>query len=113
MPSDAELQPLAMAELVNAVTANNNAQMKKMMEMFNKQPSGTTARATNSYQQCRHCKLCHVKHKDCWELKKNASKRPKNWKECKKKTRRLRDGDVRRRSHLSISGGREKLKSIS
>lgn len=97
MPSDAELQALAMAELVNAVTANNNAQMEKMMEMFsksleamsnNKQP-GTTTRGTNSYQQCPHCKLKHVKHEDCWELEKNASKRPKNWKpvaERKKKT---------------------------
>ena len=59
MPSDAELQALTMAELVNAVTANNNAQMENMMEMFsksleamlsNKQP-GTTTKQTNAYQQ--------------------------------------------------------------
>ncbi len=82
---DAELNALAMAEIVNAVTAQNNAHMEKIMDMFktsleamtNKQgtPSGS-----NTTAKCPHCKLRHPKPDNCWELEKNASKRPKNWK---------------------------------
>jgi hypothetical protein len=74
-----------MAEFVNAVTMQSNAQMEKMMEMFKTsleslsgKHSGGEARQTHS--KCPHCKLRHPKPDDCWELEKNASKRPANWK---------------------------------
>jgi hypothetical protein len=80
-----ELNALAMAEFVNAVTMQSNAQMEKMMEMFKTsleslsgKHSGGEARQTHS--KCPHCKLRHPKPDDCWELEKNASKRPANWK---------------------------------
>ena len=91
----AELNALAMAEIVNAVTANNNAQMQQMMDMFkttletltNKQSttsasnSGVNAPSTsNTIAKCPHCKRRHPKPDNCWELEKNAAKRPKNWK---------------------------------
>lgn len=91
----AELNALAMAEIVNAVTAQNNAQMQQMMDMFkttletltNKQSatsgsnSGVNAPSTsNTIAKCPHCKRRHPKPENCWELEKNADKRPKNWK---------------------------------
>jgi hypothetical protein len=81
---ETELQAMAMAEFVNAVTAQQTAQMEKMMEMFKetmaaKQPE-TTPNTTFTHQKCPHCKLRHPKPDDCWELEKNAAKRPKNWK---------------------------------
>ena len=82
---EAELNALAMAEIVNAVTAQNNAQMEKLMDMFkasmeamtNKQ--GTPAES-NTIAKCPHCNRHHPKPDNCWELEKNAAKRPKNWK---------------------------------
>ena len=84
---EAELNALAMAEIVNAVTAQNNAQMEKMMDMFkasleamsNKQ-QGTQSGTQATNPKCPHCNLRHAKPDNCWELEKNASKRPKNWK---------------------------------
>ena len=83
---EADLNAMAMVEIINAVTAQNNAQMEKMMEMFQqslstmstKQPSSETTKFT--HQKCPHCHLRHPKPDDCWELEKNADKRPKNWK---------------------------------
>ena len=81
-----------MAEIVNAVQAQNNAQMEKMMEMFKasmeamtKQqgtstPSGSNPSGTNIIPKCPHCKRRHPKPDNCWELEKTASKRPKDWK---------------------------------
>ncbi len=91
----AELNALAMAEIVNAVTPQNNAQMDKMMDMFkasleamtNKQ-TGTQSGTQSTIPKCHHCNLHHPQPENCWELEKNASKHPKNWKpvaECKKK----------------------------
>ena len=81
---EAEIQAMAMAEFVNAVTAQSNAQMEKMMAMFEKamsaKPSGVSPNTTFTHQKCPHCQRRHPKHDDCWELEKNASKRPKNWK---------------------------------
>jgi hypothetical protein len=84
---EAELNALAMAEIVNAVTAQNNAQMEKMMDMFkasleamsNKQ-QGTQSGTQATNPKCPHCNLRHAKPDSCLELEKNASKRPKNWK---------------------------------
>jgi hypothetical protein len=74
-----------MAEFVNAVTMQSNAQIEKMMEKFKtslealaSKQSGSKARQT--HPKCPHCKLCHPKPDDCWELEKNTSKRPANWK---------------------------------
>jgi len=81
---EAEIQAMAMAEFVNAVTAQTNAQMEKMMQMSEKAMSAkqpeTTPNTTFTHQKCPHCHRRHPKHDDCWELEKNASKRPKNWK---------------------------------
>ena len=75
---------MALAEFVNAVTAQSNAQMEKMMAMFERamtaKPSGVSPNTTFTHQKCPHCQRRHPKPDDCWELKKNASKRPKNWK---------------------------------
>ena len=76
-----------MAENVNAVMAQNNAQIKKMMDMFkasleamtNKQ-TGTQLGTQSAIPKCPHCTLRHPKPNNCWELEKNASKHPKNWK---------------------------------
>eukprot|EP00804_Cyclotella_cryptica_P028837 CCRYP_008424-RA/>CCRYP_008424-RA protein AED:0.29 eAED:0.29 QI:0/0/0/1/0.16/0.14/7/0/719 len=60
--------------------------------------------------KCPHCNLRHPKPDNCWELEKNASKRPQNWKPAaeRKKARvnlrRTNDG-LGRRSRQS-SGGR-------
>ncbi len=92
---EAELNALAMAEIVNAVTAQNNAQMEKMMDMFkasleamtNKQ-TGTQSGTQSTIPKFPHCNLLHPKPDNCWELEKNATKHPKNWKpvaECKQK----------------------------
>eukprot|EP00804_Cyclotella_cryptica_P017725 CCRYP_001166-RA/>CCRYP_001166-RA protein AED:0.39 eAED:0.39 QI:0/0/0/1/0/0.25/4/0/603 len=87
--SEEELNALAMAEIVNAVQAQNNAQMEKMMEMFKAsmeamtKQQGTNTPAggnTNTITKCPHCNLRHPKPDNCWELEKNASKRPQNWK---------------------------------
>ena len=86
IPTEAEINAMAMAEFVNAVTTNTNAQMEKMMEMFtksletmsnNKQPDKKT---TFTRQPCPHCKLRHPNPDGCWELEKNAASRPKTWK---------------------------------
>ena len=81
---EAEFQAMAMAEFVNAVTAQTNAQMEKMMEMFKEamaaKPSGVSPNTTFTHPKCPHCSRRHPKPDDCWELDKNASKRPKNWK---------------------------------
>eukprot|EP00956_Cyclotella_meneghiniana_P007409 scaffold10112_cov34-Cyclotella_meneghiniana.AAC.2 len=81
---EAEIQAMAMAEFVNAVTAQTNAQMEKMMEMFKEamsaKPSGVSPNTTFTHPKCPHCSRRHPKPDDCWELEKNASKRPKNWK---------------------------------
>ena len=93
VPTEAELNAMAMAEFVNAVTTNSNAQMEKMMEMFtkslatlsnNKQPDKET---TFTHQKCPHCNLRHPNPDNCWELEKNAASRPQTWKpvaECRK-----------------------------
>eukprot|EP00804_Cyclotella_cryptica_P003263 CCRYP_010497-RA/>CCRYP_010497-RA protein AED:0.29 eAED:0.28 QI:0/0/0/1/0.33/0.25/4/0/732 len=87
--NEEELNALAMAEIVNAVQAQNNAQMEKMMEMFKAsmeamtKQQGTNTPAggnTNTITKCPHCNLRHPKPDNCWELEKNASKRPQNWK---------------------------------
>jgi hypothetical protein len=82
---EAELNALAMAEIVNAVTAQNNAHMEKMMDMFKASLEAMTntqgtSSGSNTIAKCPHCKLRHPKPNNCWELEKNASKRPKNWK---------------------------------
>ena len=72
---EVELIALAMAEIVNAVTAQNNAQMEKMMDMFkasleamtNKQ-AGTQSGTQSTIQKCPHCNLHHPKPDNCWEL---------------------------------------------
>ena len=82
------LNALAMAEIVNAVQAQNNAQMEKMMEMFKasmeamtkQQGTNNTPAGGNTTKKCPHCNLRHPKPDNCWELEKNASKRPHNWK---------------------------------
>ena len=82
---EAELNALAMAEIVNAVTAQNNAHMEKMMDIFkasleamtNKQGTPT---GSNTNAKCPHCNRRHPKPDNCWELEKNAAKPPKNWK---------------------------------
>ncbi|KAL7488826.1 hypothetical protein ACHAW6_014425 [Cyclotella cf. meneghiniana] len=80
VPTEAEINMMAMAELLHAVTTQSNAQMEKMMEMFtksleamssNKRPGQET---TSTNQKFPHCKLCHKNHNNCWELQKNASK---------------------------------------
>jgi hypothetical protein len=62
IPTEAKINAMAMAEFVNTVTTNTNAQMEKMMEMFtksletmpnNKQPK----KKTFTHQPCPHCKL--------------------------------------------------------
>jgi hypothetical protein len=85
--NEEELNALAMAEIVNAVQAQNNAQMEKMMEMFKasmeamtKQQGTNTPAGGNTIKKCPHCNLRHPKPDNCWELEKNASKRPQNWK---------------------------------
>ena len=95
---DADLNAMAMVEIVNAVTANSNAQMEKLMEMFTKQmeamstkqPAGTSQNTT--HQKCPHCKLRHPKPDDCWELEKNAAKRPKNWKPAAERKKKSEEG---------------------
>ena len=44
---EAELNALAMAEIVNAVTAQNNVQMEKMMDMFKASLEAMTNKQTN------------------------------------------------------------------
>ena len=86
IPTEAELNAMAMAEFVNAVTTNNNAQMEKMMEMFTKSLETMTnnkqsdKKTTPTNQQCPHCKLRHPNPDKCWELESNAASRPKTWK---------------------------------
>ena len=82
---EVELNAMAMAEFVNAVTAQSNAQMEKMMELFKTSLEAMSSKqqsnaSKSTHQKCPHCKLRHPKPDDCWELEKNASKRPKNWK---------------------------------
>jgi hypothetical protein len=82
---EAELNAIAMAELVNAVTTQNNAQLEKMIDLFKTSLEAMTNKlnspsGTNTIQKCPHCKLRHPKPDNGWELEKNASKRPKNWK---------------------------------
>ena len=87
-----------MAEIVNGVTAQNNDQMEKMMDMFkatleamtNKQ-TGTQSGTQSPIQKCPHCNLHHPKPDNCWELEKNASKRPKNWKPVAKRKKKAGD----------------------
>eukprot|EP00804_Cyclotella_cryptica_P025977 CCRYP_002794-RA/>CCRYP_002794-RA protein AED:0.40 eAED:0.40 QI:0/0/0/1/0/0.5/2/0/349 len=95
---DNELNALAMAEFVNAVMTQSNAQMEKMMEMFktsleslSSKQSGGEARQT--HPKCPHCKLRHPKPDDCWELEKNASKRPTNWKPVAERKKKLTQQD--------------------
>ena len=81
---EAQIQALALADVVNALTAQTNAQMDKMMEMFKEamsaKSSGILPNTTFTHPKCPHCSRRHPKPDDCWELDKNASKRPKNWK---------------------------------
>ena len=41
---------------------------------------GTQSGTQSTIQKCPHCNLHHPKPDNCWELEKNTSKRPKNWK---------------------------------
>eukprot|EP00956_Cyclotella_meneghiniana_P025571 scaffold53544_cov39-Cyclotella_meneghiniana.AAC.6 len=99
---EAELNAMAMLEFVNAVTAQNNAQMEKMMELFksslselsNKQP-GVSPNTTFTHQKCPHCKLRHPNPDGCWELEKNASKRPKNWKPAAERKKKSEEAKVK------------------
>eukprot|EP00804_Cyclotella_cryptica_P007736 CCRYP_001353-RA/>CCRYP_001353-RA protein AED:0.15 eAED:0.15 QI:0/0/0/1/0.2/0.16/6/0/947 len=99
--NEEELNALAMAEIVNAVQAQNNAQMEKMMEMFKAsmeamtKQQGTNTPAggnTNTITKCPHCNLRHPKPDNCWELEKNASKRPQNWKPAAERKKARQDG---------------------
>lgn len=80
---EAQIHAMALAEVVNALTAQTNAQMDKMMEMFKEAMAGKSSSATPSaketYPKCPHCSRRHPKPDECWELEKNSSKRPKNW----------------------------------
>ena len=82
---EAEFNAMAMAEFVNAVTTRNNEQMEKMMEIFKTSLDAMKSKhpgnePKHTHPKCPHCKLQHPKPENCWELEKNASKRPNNWK---------------------------------
>ena len=95
VPSDADQAAWALAEVASVMQAASEKQMERLIKMFTKSmeamnkniPSPTPAptpapRGTGRQrgEKCPHCNVRHRNHDDCWDLDKNKSKRPANYK---------------------------------